>query len=210
MTKKTSKIGKWFILCGGFLIVIASAFFLKEVIEDYALKRNNRALINQIHLVNTDLDEPPAGSLNPNAEMPVRVVNGIEYVGTLQIPRLGVELPIINECTDAYLKIAPCRYSGSIYLDNFVIAGHNYISQFGCLYRVKQGDQIIFWDMEQRKYAYVVSEVETLSAFSVEKMTEGKKPLTLFTCTLSGSSRITVRCDKDIRATDGDLYASES
>ena len=63
---------------------------------------------------------------NPNMEMPVVEIDGIEYIGTLEIPALELELPVISTWSDALLDCAPCRYVGSSYLDNLIIAGHNY------------------------------------------------------------------------------------
>lgn len=41
---------------------------------------------------------------------------------------------------------------------------------------------------------YEVAEIEILSPDAVEEMTEDDGDLTLFTCTLGGGSRVTVRC----------------
>ena len=59
-------------------------------------------------------------------EMPTVEINGQECIGTLEIPSLGLKFPVISEWSDEKLKKAPCRYSGSAYLNNLIIAGHNY------------------------------------------------------------------------------------
>lgn len=41
---------------------------------------------------------------------------------------------------------------------------------------------------------YEVIELETLSPFAIEEMTGGNWDLTLFTCTVGGQYRVTVRC----------------
>ena len=43
-------------------------------------------------------------------------------------------------------------------------------------------------------FGYEVIELETLSPFAIEEMTGGNWDLTLFTCTVGGQYRVTVRC----------------
>ena len=62
--------------------------------------------------------------LNPEMTMPEETIDGRNYIGVLDIPALGLSFPIISEWSYDALQIAPCRYSGSAYLDNLVIAGH--------------------------------------------------------------------------------------
>src|SRR5699024_11741520 len=56
----------------------------------------------------------------------------------------------------------PCRYVGSAYLDNLIIAGHNYWGHFGALHRLLAGDKIQFTDAAGNQFSYVVSRVEGL------------------------------------------------
>lgn len=114
----------------------------------------------------------------------------------MKIPSISLELPIIADWGYHGLRIAPCRYSGSVYLDNMVIAGHNYLSHFGYLKTLMQGDAVTFTDTDGNVFHYEVSEVEILSPYSVSEMTSGDWDLTLFTCTVGGAARITVRCER--------------
>lgn len=140
--------------------------------------------------------EVPDYILNPNMEMPAEDYEGNEYIGILSIPSLNLELPVISEWSYPNLKIAPCRYSGSAYLDNMAIAAHNYRSHFGLLKNLSKGDEIFFTDMDGNRFDYEVVAVETLTPFAVEEIVDGGYDLSLFTCTLSGQARVTVRCDR--------------
>ncbi len=133
--------------------------------------------------------------LNPEMEMPEEGIDGQQYIGVLRIPALSLELPVISEWSYPSLQIAPCRYAGSAYLNNMVIAAHNYYSHFGYLKNLSQGDEITFTDMDGNEFRYEVAELETLSPFAIEEMTSGDWDLTLFTCTVGGQSRVTVRCE---------------
>ena len=133
--------------------------------------------------------------LSPNMEMPVETINGIDFIGVLRIPALELELPIISEWNYPNLKSAPCRYSGSAYLNNLILCGHNYASHFGSLKNLQEGDIVIFTDMDGNEFVYEITLLETLSSSDVEGMENGDWDLTLYTCTIGGSYRITVRCE---------------
>lgn len=139
--------------------------------------------------------ELPDYVLNPEMEMPVAEINGIDYIGTLRIPALELNLPIISQWSYANLRFAPCRYAGSAYLDNLVVAGHNYQAHFAALKNLAQGDAVSFTDMDGNTFYYEVAALETLAPTDIEGMVSGVYDLTLFTCTVGGASRVAVRCD---------------
>lgn len=142
-----------------------------------------------------DEEQPlPGYLLSPYMEMPVKSVDGVDYIGVLHIPSLGLELPVISRWSYDDLRIAPCRYSGSAYLGNMVICGHNYSAHFGKLKSLQPGDTVSFTDMDGNEFSYTVEELEVLRPTAVEEMTVGDWELTLFTCTLDGKSRVAVRC----------------
>ena len=138
----------------------------------------------------------PDHVLNPEMAMPEETIDGRNYIGVLDIPALELSLPIISEWSYDALQIAPCRYSGSAYLDNLVIAGHNYRSHFVSLPQLQPGDSVTFTDMDGNVFSYEVSSLETLSPYAVSDMTSGDWDLTLFTCTVGGQSRLAIRCDQ--------------
>lgn len=138
----------------------------------------------------------PDHVLNPEMAMPEETIDGRNYIGVLDIPALELSLPIISEWSYDALQIAPCRYSGSAYLDNLVIAGHNYRSHFASLPQLQPGDSVTFTDMDGNVFSYEVSSLETLSPYAISDMTSGDWALTLFTCTVGGQSRLAIRCDR--------------
>ena len=128
--------------------------------------------------------------------MPTVSFDGNDYIGRVDIPSLGLSLPVISEWSYPRLKIAPCRYTGSAYLDNLIIAAHNYSSHFGNLNRLNTGDTVTFTDVDGNQFTYAVSLIEDLPGTAIEEMQAGEWDLTLFTCTLGGRSRVTVRCER--------------
>ena len=140
-------------------------------------------------------EDIPDYVLNPEMDMPVVEIDGYDYIGTLELPTLGLTLPVMSDWDYPRLKIAPCRYAGSAYQGDLVIAAHNYTNHFGTLKNLKIGDRITFTDSDGNIFSYSVAEIETLDPYAVEDMRSGDWALTLFTCTVGGQSRVTVRCE---------------
>ena len=118
------------------------------------------------------------------------------YIGTIYIPSLNIELPVMSEWSYPSLKLSPCRYKGSISEGNLIIAAHNYRSHFGRIQELNSGDSIIITDMGGTLHNYEVVQSEIIDGYNIESMDFGSDDewdLTLFTCTLSGQSRVTVR-----------------
>lgn len=132
--------------------------------------------------------------LNPDMEMPTLEIDGHDYIGTLEIPTLELSLPVLSEWSYPNLKLGPCRYTGSAYRDDLVIAAHNYTRHFGSLKHVSVGDEVRFTDMDGNVFSYTVSEVEQMNPTAIEDLNAGDWALSLFTCTLGGQSRLVVRC----------------
>ena len=114
---------------------------------------------------NAGEQEIPDYILDPNREMPVLEADGNLYIGILKIPALNLELPVMSDWSYPQLRTAPCRYAGSAYQDDLVIAAHNYRRHFGLLGTLAAGE-----------------------------MTDSGYGLTLFTCTPGGRTRLAVRC----------------
>lgn len=134
--------------------------------------------------------------LDPDREMPTVLIDGYEYIGSLTIPPLEVQFPVTEEWDYERMKIAVCRYSGTVYRDDLVICAHNYNNFFRKLDKLQEGDRVIFTDVEGVSYEYKVAETEVLVPTAVEKMKTGDWDLTLFTCNYMGDARVAVRCDR--------------
>lgn len=134
---------------------------------------------------------PPAAEEDP---FPTVRIDGVDYVGVISFPTLSIELPVMAQWSPEGLQTAPGRYSGTAASENLVIAGHNYDSHFGQLGELKIDDPVLFTDVKGKVYTYAVSDVEILQPTAIEDMIAGDYPLTLFTCTYGGRTRLTIRC----------------
>ena len=139
----------------------------------------------------------PTGKLYervPGIEMPGEKVNGHEYIGTLSIPSLGLKVPVQRNWSYENLSVSPCRYSGSAYAGNLAIIAHTY--HFGKLSSLALDATITFTDMENNVFRYVVREKNTISPNDANEIAHSGYDLTLVTCTLSGTKRVAVYCER--------------
>ena len=129
-----------------------------------------------------------------NRTLPVKNVHGRQYVGLLQIPKLNLELPVQTPWSLDNLAVTPCLYAGDPYHNNLVICAHNFDSHFGQIKTLEEGDEVLFVAMDAEVFHYKLSAQDVLTPTSVKEMTEGADwDMTLFTCTLGGEYRVTVR-----------------
>lgn len=141
-------------------------------------------------------DNRPLYEQYPDMEMPLVEIDGETYIGILSLPSLGVELPVKGDFSYKALLSAPCRYYGSVYLNNMIICAHNYNSHFGRLKNLQGGDRVSFTDGDGNQFLYSVAEIVQVNGSDVDAMKNGEWDLTLFTCTLNGRERVAVRLDK--------------
>ncbi len=141
-------------------------------------------------------EEPaaPAESADDGAAAEAPPEESFTYMGYITIPSLNMALPVMSECSSYLLQYAPCRFSGSVEGNNLVISAHNYKRHFRKLLGLTEGAELTFTDMEGNVTAYTVCKTEVLEPKAVRDMIVSGYDLTLFTCTIGGLTRFTLRC----------------
>ena len=192
-----------FCMAAGFLLVLAALLLTGYNVWDEgragdAADATFQALKFQTEEGREELPEYilPDYLVDPRFEMPTVEIDGYDYIGYLDIPSLELSLPVMSEWSYPQLKIAPCRYAGSVYLDDMILAAHNYDRHFGRLKNLEGGELVRFTDVDGNVFDFAVTELELLWPEQTEEMLSGEWDLTLFTCTLGGRQRVTVRCDR--------------
>ena len=194
--KMKNKKGIGLIVCG--LLLLAASFAL--IIYNIEVQKNAGIISNMIleQMTPTGIADfvfnETSDLEDPNMDMPEKEVNGLYYIATLSVPALNLNLPVNTKWNYSNLKKSPCRYSGSAYTDNLIICAHNYNIHFGKIKYLHVGDSVILTDMDGRVFRYEVTEMESLEPYAAEQMKSGDWDLTLFTCTVGGGARVTVRC----------------
>lgn len=199
---KKNKAGNCLIYIGFLFVVAAIILTSYNFWDDRRAAAASGAAMEEILLDISNAkemqeEETPDYFVAPEMEMPKSSVGEYDYIGVLDIPALGMNLPVVGELSYSALKVAPCRYTGSAYQDDLIIAAHNYSGHFGKIKRLQAGDDVFFTDMDGNLFSYQVVSMEVIKDTAVEDMRSGGYDLTLFTCTYSGESRVTIRCERN-------------
>lgn len=130
--------------------------------------------------------------------------NGKKYetIGVVRIPKINLEYVILSKTTDALMKVAPCKFHGAApnEVGNLCIIAHNYRRKgkfFSDLPKLVVGDIVEIQDLSQRTIQYEIYDIHTVFPDNVEDTTQktnGRKEVTLITCTNDGEQRIIVKC----------------
>ena len=204
------KAGIAIVAVGAVLILSALLLLLYNRYEDAHAGQEAESLLASVEAaISAQATDTPAATApnRPDAskilaptpldpEMPVVVLDGYEYVGYVEIPALGLKLPVMSEWDYTRLKVAPCRQFGSSRTDDLVIAAHNYESHFGKIGTLALGDEVRFTDMDGIENHYTVSAIEVHDPTDVEAVEHSGHDLVLYTCTYGGKTRIVVFCDR--------------
>lgn len=189
-----------FMVVGGMLLTAALLLTIFNICDNRRAEKGVEpiveALVENQKMVKNKVQEERFYNkmLYSEIEMPAIEFGEKRYIGILEIPVLHLTLPVMEEWSYENLKIAPCCYTGSLYQDNLVLAGHNYKAHFGKLKTLPMGAEVKYTDVEGHIFSYYVGYTEIISGKDREKMMEGEWDLTLFTCTYGGKKRYTVRC----------------
>ena len=182
-------IGRILIIAGLLCIIAAVSLVMHNIKENKeAGEASEKALQSVVAQI-------PSKVLEDRGDEPAVDVEGRTFIGIVRIPSLGLILPVQSEWSKENARVSVCRYKGSVSTNDLIIAGHNYKEHFGTLKNLSTGDEVIFTDMNGRDYYYLVTNLETLGSTALEEMESGDWDLTLFTCTVGGAARVTVRCE---------------
>ena len=195
--EKSMNKGKAFIGIGVLLILVSLVITGFNKYEDLNAGKQAQAVLdvfkNEVVTQNHVVDNLITNEVK---EMKTININGDEFIGTIKIPSINLELPVMSEYTYNKLKKAPCRYYGNLFTNDLIICAHAYETFFANLVYLKQNDLIIFTDVDGNNYVYEVLEIEVLKSTDVDKMINSDFDLTLYTCTYDNTGRVTVRCNR--------------
>lgn len=122
------------------------------------------------------------------------------FIGSINIPKIAIDYPIIYCSNTENLKISPCKFYGvnPNEYGNFCIAGHNYNNSmfFSNLKKLELNDSIFITDSSNITLEYVVynklevSENDTSILYPSNSFI---RELTLITCTNKNNNRLIIK-----------------
>ena len=164
---------------------------------DDGIENDTFDTINEVE--NTEVEE--------SEKVKTITVKGKNYssIGSIQIPKIKVEYPILAQSNDvkeeeANLKISPVKFFGPNIneIGNLCIAGHNYRNSrfFSKVPTLEYGDIINITDLSGNIIEYKVYNVYTVDPKDLsctDQDTDGRKDITLITCTNDSQLRVIVK-----------------
>ena len=207
--------GNILILFGFILIVAASILTLVNIKEE---AESN----NQIASITSELVSIPE---KPKIRQPIRLeitteeimdeysndqgsntlnqkstieIDGNAYMGLISIPKIGLDVPVMDNWSYPKLKVSPCRFLGSLENNDLVVAGHNYKSHFSNIKKLSIGDALQFKCTDGEVIGYTVSDIEVVNPNQLDRIIDTEYDLILFTCTSSGTQRFLLKCTRTI------------
>ena len=133
--------------------------------------------------------------------------DGTEYttIAKIYIPKIELTYPILSQTNSTVLpelmKISPCKFWGAEpnEVGNFCIVGHNYRNEkfFSKVPSLEIGDTVDITDTKGRTVIYEIYDKYVVDPTDVEctnQRTNGKREITLITCTNDSKHRVIVKC----------------
>lgn len=133
--------------------------------------------------------------------------DGEEYtkIAIINIPSINLTYPVLSTYNDELLKKSPCKYWGPDpnQVGNFCIVAHNYRNTkfFSKVPELENGDIVEITDLSGTTLQYVVYDkyvINEKDKTCSSQKTDGRKEVTLITCTDDSQNRVVVKATEKI------------
>ena len=131
--------------------------------------------------------------------------NGYNVVGIINIPKLGIEFPILDITNDDSMKVSVTKFWGNNVNDigNFTIVGHNNLdgTMFSNTKKLKIGDEIVLTDLSGKTLKYRIFDkyiIEPNDVSCTEGVNKDQREVTLITCTNGRRNRLVIKANEII------------
>ncbi len=201
---RRSSRARVFVAVGAIMLAVAAVLAASGVFDDLQATHASATVLRQLNErrpkpFTADAPAQLSASRNPDASryvedasMPAEAVGSYDYIGSIAIPVLGIDLPVASETDDERLRISPCRYQGSYLTSDLIICGQGYAGHFGMIGTLGIRDEVRFVTVDGAMYHYIVSNIETDRLEDIDAIMHDWD-LTLFTFGAGDSVRV-VRC----------------
>lgn len=187
-------------------IVALLGFFGYDLYRKYFVDKNAQEAIAQFEKTTEDNNQTDSGNLEQagntvlsSGETGTTKLQGYTVVGTIEIPKIDVKYPILENVTKKSIELAVAVLYGPglNQVGNTVIVGHNYRNgtMFSNISKLSNGDAIYITDTTGTKIKYSIYNIYQTTAEDFEyatRETEGKREISLSTCVTNDSSHRTI------------------
>lgn len=185
-----------------FIIIFYNFYNLVNKYRDYEKETTHNYTAESVTSVKDEIKVPIQSQTQkqyPKEEI-IKEYKGYEVCARLQIPAIELETYVLKEYSIQALNVSVTKFWGANpnQIGNFCVAGHNFVrkNMFRNLKKLVVGDKIIVTDNSVGIVEYEVYDIFQVNPKEVDCLdqeTNGKREITLITCTTDSKKRIIVK-----------------
>lgn len=188
------------ILIGMITIGISYIFFDTYITKKYEKQMNSSYITQNTTVVQQQTNDiQTVTKIYPKEEI-IEEYKGYDVCAKLEIPVIELETYVLKNYSTQALNISVTKFWGvdPNEIGNFCVAGHNFINKnmFRNLKKLNIGDKLILTDNTIGKIEYEIFDIYTVipeDTSCLFPVIDGKREITLITCTNDSSRRIIVK-----------------
>lgn len=197
---KNKKSNKSRVIINFILVILIFGIITYLRIENYSEKNIKQANNYEVKNVVTSTNNIKENEKVYSKEEVIKEYKGYEVDSKLEIPKIELETYILKDFSKETLNISVTKFWGCKpnTIGNYCIAGHNFKNKnmFHNLKKLKRNDNLFIIDNKVGKVEYEVYDVYKVfpeDTSCLEQETNGKKEVTLITCTSDSEERIIIK-----------------
>ena len=185
-----------------FIIIFYNFYNLVNKYRDYEKETTHNYTAESVTRVKDEIKVPIQSQTqkqHPKEEI-IKEYKGYAVCARLQIPAIELETYVLKEYSIQALNVSVTKFWGAYpnQIGNFCVAGHNFVrkNMFRNLKKLVVGDKIIVTDNSVGIVEYEVYDIFQVNPKEVDCLdqeTNGKREITLITCTTDSKKRIIVK-----------------
>ena len=190
--KKSNLIQKMCVIVGGLMLVSALAILLYW---QWNISHSQKQASIYVEALRNLMPQPQNAIPEERRDntMSVLSVDGVDFVGIVELPRYGSILPVCGRWgqTSQY----PCRFSGSIYDGSLQIGATTQKGQYPFYREISVGDAVVFTDVEGNRYTFQVAAMRYEKHIDQAALQRKEAALTLFVKNMYSFEYLIIFCD---------------
>lgn len=174
--------------------IILTSIVVKKYITEQQIENNAQEVIAKIK------EQKTSNKQLDIIEEINEEIKGYKVIGIVNIPKIGIEYPILEKTNTDSLKLSITKFWGNKVnqIGNVVLAGHNYFSDkmFGKINQLQNGDIIELTDKQRVTIKYQIFKTYIVDPNDISCIlaeNENSREVTLITCTNGNKERFIVK-----------------
>ena len=197
---KNKKSNKSRVIINFILVILIFGIITYLRIETNSEKNIKQANNYEVKNVVTSTNNIKENEKVYSKEEVIKEYKGYEVDSKLEIPKIELETYILKDFSKETLNMSVTKFWGCKpnTIGNYCIAGHNFKNKnmFHDLKKLKRNDNLFIIDNKVGKVEYEIYDIYKVlpeDTSCLEQETNGKKEVTLITCTSDSEERIIVK-----------------